>query len=60
MPGRTGKRARPAGKCITCGGKISGAFLRSPKGDQHIECDLAIKMKARIQALKALLGTEVN
>lgn len=36
MAGRTGKRARPAGRCWRCGGQIRGEFERDRSGDRHV------------------------
>ncbi len=42
MPGHTGKRPRPAGRCTKCGMQIKDAeFLRDRKGDEHITCPVA-------------------
>lgn len=39
MPGRTGKRAKPAGDCTICRRPIAGDFMRIGKGDdRHTEC----------------------
>lgn len=41
MGGHTGRRARPAGKCIKCGQQIKDAeFMRDKKGDEHMCCPL--------------------
>ena len=40
MPGKTGKRARPAGNCTICGKPIGPSFLRFARGDdRHIDCE---------------------
>jgi hypothetical protein len=40
MPGRTGKRAHPAGICVTCKLHIEPrrSFMRTKSGDEHIAC----------------------
>lgn len=40
MAGRTGKRAKPPGICITCGKLIRGVatFMRDRGRDEHEEC----------------------
>lgn len=38
MPGRTGKRCKPARPCGRCGKPIKGDFFRRPKADYDETC----------------------